>query len=228
MPVRRGPAGYASTDEGTRYHRFVLVAIIVVFLVFGVGLGWFGVRGLRRRRFVRTSGGLLACLLCLAVAALFSTLSVSTMGYRALTHEEVVVVVDTVPVGAQRFRAVFRYPDGVEKEFVLSGDELYVDARILKWKPWANVLGLHTGWELDRVAGRYVLLEDERTKHRTVSSLAEWKPFDMFDLRRGYPVLAPLVDAEYGSGTFAPADRHARFEIRVGTSGLLIREAGEE
>jgi hypothetical protein len=37
-------------------------------------------------------------------------------------------------------------------------------------------------------------------------------------------MLAPLLDVEYGSATFVHADRPALFEIRVSTTGLLIRE----
>ena len=50
---------------------------------------------------------------------------------------------------------------------------------------------------------------------------------DLFALRRRHAWLAPLFDAEYGSATFVPADRPAELELRVSTSGLLIREAGQ-
>jgi len=213
----------AEPARGARYHRRMVVALVAVFSLAGVVLTVLGVRSLRRRRIAGASGTALAALVFFALAALCATLSLSTMGYRALTHEEIAVVVDTVPIGNQRFRAIFTYPDGEERQFVLLGDELYVDAHILKWKPVANILGLHTSWEFDRVAGRYVLLGDEQSKPRTVMSLARDKPFDMFHLRRSYPFLGPLVDAEYGSGTFGLADEHARFEIRVSTSGLLMR-----
>ena len=51
---------------------------------------------------------------------------------------------------------------------------------------------------------------------------------DLFGLRRRYAFLAPLLDAEYGSGTFVPVTRPAAFEVRVSTTGLLIREAKTE
>jgi hypothetical protein len=57
-----------------------------------------------------------------------------------------------------------------------------------------------------------------------VYSLAEQRPLDLFNLRRRYTFLAPLLDAEYGSGTFVPVTRPAEFEVRVSTTGLLIRE----
>ncbi len=98
-----------------------------------------------------------------------------------------------------------------------------MDAHILKWKPLANFLGLHTAYELDRVSGRYVELEDEKTLPRTVFSLAAEKPWDMFNLRRRFALLGFLLDAEYGSATFIVADRSSSFEVRVSTTGLLLR-----
>ena len=123
-----------------------------------------------------------------------------------------------------RFTARFRFPDDREAHFTLAGDEIYVDAHILKWKPVASLFGLHTAYELDRVAGRYVNLAQEQAGPRTVYSLADGTPVNIFGLRRRYALLAPLLDVEYGSGTFALANRPVTFEIRVSSTGLLIRE----
>jgi hypothetical protein len=114
-----------------------------------------------------------------------------------------------------------------EAAFEVAGDELYVDAHILKWHPLANLIGLHTGYELDRVAGRYTSLEDERSKPRTVFPLAHPKPVNLFDLAQHYPFLATLVDAEYGSATFLPAQQPAQLELQVSTTGLLLRKVGD-
>jgi hypothetical protein len=184
-----------------------------------------GLLALRSRRALGAVSGVLLAVLLLSVAALLATLAVATQGYRALTFEELAAAVTIVPEAPQRFSATFRFPDGREEQLTLSGDELYVDAHILKWKPIVNVLGLHTAYELDRVAGRYRLLADETAKPRTVFSLARPKLLDLFDLRRRYALLAPLLDAEYGSATFVDAARPAKLELRVSTSGLLIRPA---
>jgi len=162
-------------------------------------------------------------LLMLSLAGLFGMITIATQGYRALTREEVAVVVKTEPMGPGRFSARFRFPDGREATYNIAGDEIYVDAHILKWKPLANFLGLHTSYELDRVAGRYLKVEDEQTKVRTVFSLAQKKPTNMFTLRQRYTFLRPLLDAEYGSATFIAANQAAEFEVRVSTTGLLIR-----
>jgi hypothetical protein len=177
----------------------------------------------RRRRWLRLSAQLLIALALLAVAGLFATIGIAVQGYRALTHEEVAAVIVTEPLGPQQFRAHFRFADGREADYRLAGDALYVDGRVLKWKPIVNFLGLHTAYELDRVAGRYESLADEQARARTVQRLAADKPLDMFSLRQRYAILAPLLDAEYGSATFVPAGEPQRHELRVSTSGFLMR-----
>lgn len=127
------------------------------------------------------------------------------------------------PLGAKSFRAHFSFPDGRQASYKLAGDELYVDAHILKWKPFVNILGLHTAYELDRVAGRYADVKDELAKSRTVFLLAQDKPLNMFNLRQRYFFLRSLLDAEYGSATFINSDKPVGFEIRVSATGLLIR-----
>jgi len=105
----------------------------------------------------------------------------------------------------------------------LAGDAVGVDAHILKWHPWVNILGLHTAYELDRVTGRYRDVTEERTKPHTAYALARPTPVDLFAIARRR-LLGPLVDAEYGSAAFVPAATHAEYEVRVSTSGLLMRQ----
>lgn len=191
-------------------------------------LAW-GLRALWRRRVLHCCTRLLQSALCLAMAAALLLAALVVQGYQMLTREVVAAVVYTEPLGPRRFEARFRFGDGSEQIFELAGDELYVDAQIIKWKPWANLLGLHTAYSLDRVAGRYRALEDERAAPRTVHSLSEERALDLVALRRRYAWLGPVLDAEYGSASFVPADRPAALELRVSTTGLLIRplQAGE-
>jgi hypothetical protein len=181
------------------------------------------VLALRRRKYLGGTIGLLLGLLFLSLGGLFATITVAIQGYRALVREEIAAVVEIQPAGPQEFNAHFRMADGEELSLLLAGDEIYVDAHILKWKPIANFFGLHTSYELDRVAGRYTRLEDERSKPHTVFSLSQDKPVDLFRLRQQYFLLSPLLDAQYGSGTFVAVDKAKEIEVRVSTSGLLIR-----
>jgi hypothetical protein len=200
-----------------------LFPFAVIFGVVGVLMILAGIGSFMYLQFPRSAFRLISGVVLLAFGALAGTISVGMMGYRQLTHEEVAARIAVRPAGPQRFTATVRYPDGREATYQLAGDEIYVDAHILKWHPYANMLGLHTAYELDRVAGRYRDIKDERDARRTVHALAREKPIDLYGLRRSYSFLSPLLDAEYGSASYVPITKPAEFEVRVSTTGLLIR-----
>lgn len=201
----------------------ILSGIAVGFGLLGVVLVGLAVRAIRGGRWTsgatRTGGGALF----LALGALAGTLGVSTHGYRALTQEELALTVTTVPTGARTFQAFLEFPDGRDTTLHVLGDQLLVDAHILKWQYFANVLGYSTQYELDRLTGRYVDIEDERALPRTVHSLKTEKPLDLFDLVARHAFLRFLVDTEYGSASYVDVDAPARFQVLVSTTGLLIR-----
>jgi hypothetical protein len=166
----------------------------------------------------------LASTLLLGLAAILALVAVGMNGYRTFVKERLAATVEIESRGEQRFNARFVLPSGETRNFEIAGDELYVDARILKWHPRANLLGLETGYQLDRVAGRYLRLDDERTSPRTVYSLAAEQRVDLFEMARRYRFLSRLVDAEYGSATFLDVADGGSYQVRVSNSGLLIRQ----
>ena len=177
-----------------------------------------------KKAFINSTMRLLVALLMLSLAALFGTLMIASKGYRALIHEEVAAIVRIEPQTQKRFSAHFEFPDGRQTSFELTGDQLYIDAYILKWKPIINILGLHTAYELDRVGGRYIDLDEERHKTQVLFNLGKPKTIDLLNLRQKFLFLRWFLDAEYGSATFIGSETPATYEIRISTSGLLMRE----
>ena len=205
-----------------------LVIVMTVFALLGVALLVVALVALRKHRWIPTGMALLLAVFFLAVGALAATLSLAMQGYRALTREVVAATVVTRPTGPERFSATFTFPDGRREHYEITGNALYIDAHIVKWHPRANILGLHTAYQLDRVSGRYDRLEDEQTKPRRIFSLSRPTPVDMFQVARSLAFLrrfGRLVDAEYGSATFIATREPTQLELRVSTSGLLFRPA---
>ena len=205
-----------------------LVVVAMLFALLGLIFLIMTIVALKKRKLFGIANNFVVALLMISLSALFGTISIAMEGYHALTREELAASVKVEPTGAQKFMARFTLPDGSEKVFTFAGDQLYVDAHILKWKPLANIFGLHTSYELDRVAGRYAVLNDETTKVHTVYSLSKDRPLDLFDLRRRFAVLNPLLDAEYGSATFINTNSTEEFRVMVSTTGLLIRKTEKE
>ncbi|MDO8413435.1 MAG: hypothetical protein Q7S51_06580 [Gallionellaceae bacterium] len=202
---------------------FLIAALVLG--VMGIAMLGAGVVSLRHAHLLRSAYRTLLGLLLLALGGLAGAVSLGMQGYQALTQEELAARISIIPAGPQRFSALFHYPDGRSATFIIAGDDIYVDAHILKWKPWANLLGLHTAYELDRVAGRYHSIEQERNAERTLYSLAQERPVDIFGLRQRHAFLEPLLDASYGSATFLSVTQLTELELRISTTGLLMREA---
>jgi hypothetical protein len=204
------------------YTPFVLAAIVLG--AFGLVLIGAGLASLLRLRVARFTVRTLVGLLLVALGTLAGGIALGVQGYNALTREDVAARITVQPSAPQQFTAVVRYPDGRSRSFKLAGDEIYVDAHIIKWKPIANIVGLHTAYELDRIAGRYQEIAQERAATRTVYLLRDERPVELFRLRQRYAFLAPLYDAEYGSATFVQVKEPTELEVRVSTTGLLLRE----
>src|SRR5271169_883294 len=121
-----------------------LVIITILFAMLALFFLIAAIVALRKGKLFGMAMKFISMLLMLSLAAFFGTVSISLQGYQALTKEELAAVVKIEPTGVQEFTARFIFPDKSERVFSLAGDQLYVDAHILKWKPLANICGLHT------------------------------------------------------------------------------------
>lgn len=199
-------------------------AIAIVIAVFGGLLLILACQRLLRARFLAAGGSALMGFLLLACAALFFVVSLNLHTYSRLTYEQPVAELVFEGRGPQSYRATLtRMPGGEMQIFVLAGDEWQLDARVLKWKGWANLLGLDAQYRLERVGGRYRDIEQERHAERTVYALSENPGVDLWDLSTKYPRWLPFVDAVYGSATYMPMAPGARYQVSLTQSGLIAR-----
>jgi hypothetical protein len=187
------------------------------------------IRSFRARHHVRGLLGLVVTATALAATLLGGALSIATRGLEPFTREEVAALVEVRPRAekSRTFEAKVRLPNQPERTFEVRGDQLQVGAQIVKWHPWVNVLGLHTAYELDRLTGRYQNARMAEDAEQTVHPLGQQRYIELPKLLERLPVLEGLVDAEYGSATFVEVDRAKTLEVRVSTSGLLVREADD-
>lgn len=200
----------------------MLLAAGVVLVVLGLGTAISALSALVRARLVRFTIRSLLALLFLAVGLGLGLVALGVQGLSALTREETAARIKVTPTGPQRYDATVTFADGRSQSYELAGDDIYVDAHIVKWTPLANQLGLDTAYRLDRIAGRYRSVDQETMARRTVYPLSPPALVDLVDLGRRFP-LAAFFDAEYGSATYVPVVQPAELELKVSTTGLLLR-----
>jgi hypothetical protein len=205
--------------------------LAVIGLAFALsGLGW-----MFRGRPFKGGRGVLSGGLVLGIGALVGLLGLNIQTYHRLTYERPVATIEIHQKAPQLFEAVVveppteQDPAGVTRTFEVHGDEWRVEARVLKWKPWANVLGLDSQYRLDRFSGRYADTQQELTGERSVYDIRPTRQsgIDLWPVAREYRTYVPLVDTLHGSGTYMPMVEGARYEVRITQGGLIARPTNE-
>jgi hypothetical protein len=200
-----------------------LIALIVIFALAGALFFVAAVRRLRRGRLIGgVSRGATALVLFL-LAAGAGLIATELRTYQRLTYEQPAGELQLARTGEHQFSAVLTYPTGERATFALSGDEWQIDARVLKWRAVADIVGFDTVYRLERISGRYESIEDERNLARTVYALNPPGRIDLWDLVHRYRTWVPWVDALYGSAAYLPMADGALYEIKVTQSGLIAR-----
>jgi hypothetical protein len=203
-------------------------ALALILGLFGLVLLALACQRLLRARFISAGGSALLGMLLLAAGAVLFVVTLNLHTYARLTHEEPVAELVFELVSPQRYRVTLTgVPSGEMQTLILAGDEWQLDARVLKWQGWANVLGLDAQYRLERLSGRYRDIEQERRDQRTVYALSENPGVDIWVLRQQYPKWLKFVDAVYGSATYMPMADGARYEVSMAQTGLIARAANE-
>jgi hypothetical protein len=200
-----------------------LTALIVVLALVEILLLFAAFRRLRRRRIL---GGVLngaAALVLILLGIGAALIGANLRTYQRLSFEQPAGELQLTRTGERQFNGVLSYPSGERASFALRGDEWQVDARVLKWHAFANVIGFDSSYRLERISGRYTRIEDELAQARTVYSLNPPQLIDPWELAHRYRSWLPWLDTVYGSAAFLPMADGALYEIKMSQSGLIAR-----
>ena len=198
------------------------VAVAFVALV-GVILVALGVRSGRRRHLATAMLSGITGLALALVAAAATLLAFGLSSFDRLARETRAAELQFLQESQGRYVATLRLPSGSARYFELTGDEWQIDARVIKWRTAAALLGFDTVYRLERLQGRYRDVEQERTAPRSVYALSDPGWLDLWDLVRRNASWVPGVDAMYGSATYLPLADGAAYEVMVSQTGLLAR-----
>ena len=154
--------------------------------------------------------------------------ALNTQSFARLSHENDVanVGVKALDPSKNLYRITIVRLDGPNQTLNcdLQGDEWAIDARVQKWKPWANVLGLDTTYTLDQANNKYFSAER-----------SNGKPITACDLRGPAPAVNQYVpnswlmwlvgqsyteQRRFGSAAYMPLADGATYHVTMTQSGL--------
>ena len=203
------PLGYACIVLGVLFAAFVALTLNRARRGKIIGSTIFGLQGI------------VVFLLLITVLLIFSNLNT----YRRLTYENDIAEVLIRKLERQKYQLVLIYSQNDESEYYsLYGDEWQLDARVIKWKGWANVIGLDSYYQLDRLSGRYANIEQANTSPPSAHQLAAaQKGMSIWKLKKLMKSKLPFLDAYYGQSIFVPMRDGAKYKVSISQTGLVVR-----
>lgn len=200
-----------------------LYLAVIVIAAFALLVVLSGLLRFRRRQLVRGSLQTLSgcCIGLIAAVALLIGLNLLT--WQRFTNERPVAELSFKQLGPQHFAVELHFPDHRDRHLTLRGDEWQLDARILKWRSFATLLGFDPLYRVERINGRYENLRQAQTATPSVVGLSDAKGLSLWNLAHNQAGWLPFIDASYGSATYLPMTDGARYAVMISNSGLLAR-----
>lgn len=206
------------------------IAYVITFVLALTGLLLFigGVGGIWNRRPVMGSIKGLTGLLLMTAGALVLLIGMNLYTYHRLTMEVPVAEIRFEQMAPQRFRVNLLPQGEVPQWYELRGDEWQLDVRMIKWQGFITMLNVDAVYRLDRLSGRYRVVEEDKTSLRTIYELGVSHGLDLWSLAQQYKTILPWVDAIYGSAVYMPMADKASYQVTIAHTGLVVRPGNEQ
>mgnify|MGYP000222880126 CR=1 FL=1 len=92
--------------------------------------------------------------------------------FHRLTDESPIAELRFASSGPGEYQASIAYGDFCTPEhYTLRGDQWRLDAQFLKWRAWANLLGMDSMYRIERLGGRYREVAAENASQPQVHAL---------------------------------------------------------
>lgn len=120
---------------------------------------------------------------------------------------------------------------GAVHHFQATGDDWMISARVIRWKPWATVLGLDAQYRLDRFDSRY---RDIAVAQTTPPSVEDLRParrtgVDFLPVAATVSKYVPVVDVpEHGQAVYWPMADGATYRVDITAQGQLLPDETNE
>ena len=155
------------------------------------------------------------------LAMLLFSVSLGLVGYtftqfNFAAEPKVIATLAFDQINQQEFEVELVTASGNKKVFTLLGDQWQLDARLLSGVGFGDL----PLYRLERLTGRYLSLEQERSSEKSVYGLFETDSLDVWTFLYKNKWLGFLT-AQYGSAAYMPMANGAIFEVSLTESGLV-------
>jgi hypothetical protein len=179
----------------------------------------------RRKRILACLIHFLFVVIFVLISFIFLLLYVSLKGYKNFTYNKPIFSIECPVKEEDSFMLKFIPLDGKEEEaklYHLKGQQFVVEGHIIKWENFFVSVGMKPLYQVTRLTGRYISIEDEKTKERSVYELGKETKFWRFLMKYGEKI--PGIDAVYGTSSFKDAEENEKFMVYITYNAFVIKE----
>lgn len=158
----------------------------------------------------------------LGAAGIISVVGLNLQTYKRLTFERPVAVLSFVTTGvSEQYSVNMTYPGGEQSVLLLNGDEWILNARVVKFKAFSNLLGYNSVYRLERLDGRFQ--DVGRASEFNSHSLSVNPGIDVVSMAIDNGGRFGVEDARYGSAVYNPMQDGLSFIVCMTQTGLIAR-----
>jgi hypothetical protein len=198
------------------------------------GLGW-----MFRGRPVKGGRGVVVGAVPMAIGAIVALMGLNVQSYHRLgeAQRQVATISFEKVQGTDRtynvtLTEIVDGAPGASHTFQATGDDWMISSRVIRWKPWATVLGLDAQYRLDRFDSRYRDVETAQTTPPSVYNLRREDRstgIDFLPIVTAVQDKIPLVDVpEHGQAVYWPMADGAAYRIDITAQGQLLPDEVNE
>lgn len=152
-------------------------------------------------------------------------MSASLFGYQQVVNAVPLASISFVSTGPQAWDATVTEGNGRSRVYEMHGDLWQLDVRLLRYSGIGGIFGSDPSFQLERLSGRYLTVEDEDTKEHSEYSLLPDPVlgFDLWESARENGSL--FVSAVRSNVALVPIADGAIYEVVLNDDGLVSLRA---
>lgn len=157
----------------------------------------------------------------LAVSIVGGLLAYDISTYQEIPTNQPLLTLSAQAEGPQRYRINILEGEH-ERSYVLDGELWQLEARQLKWKGLAHLIGLESGYRLETIKGRFFAIEQQEQAQLTHVTLAKsLYGIDFWQGLRHFKKDLFVVDANALRVNYLPLADGAVYSVSLVATGLL-------
>jgi len=195
-----------------------LIALLLFFLL---------IKRLRNRR-----KKVLVCLIHFLFVIIFALISTIFMllytglqGYKHFAYNKPIFTIECSLKQEDSFVLEFvdlDKKDSPAKFYRVKGQQFVIEGHIIKWENFFVTVGMKPLYQVTRLTGRYVSINDEKEKERSVYEVEEETKVWRWLMRYGEKI--PGIDAVQGVSSFKDAEENKKFTVYITHNSFVIKE----